>query len=677
MIFEQILSLMLLSVLFVAVLRKLHLPPLLGYVLTGCIIGPAGFDFLAGVNELEFIAELGVVFLLFTIGLELSIRKLIAMRSSLIQLGGLQVLICACITMGIALWVGLTFPAALTIAGALALSSTAIASKLLVEQDELHATHGRLAFSILLFQDLAAIPFLVIVPALGTASGQHDIASILGLALVKGALAVLLIIAGGRFFIRPLFHVVASARSTELFMLTALLVVIFSAWLTEHLGLSMALGSFLAGVVMAETEYCHQIESDIQPFRDILLGLFFITVGMKVNPASLVLEWQSILMIVTALILVKTLVIATLARFLGGAGARPALKTGLVLAQGGEFGFALLTLAFDTDIISVTTNEVMLSSIVLSMILAPFFIRHNRTLAAAITRDYSQTALSAEECQTLADASETLSNHVILCGYGRVGQALARFLEHEGVTYIGLDMDPARLKEAKALKEPVYYGDASEIQTLERAGIEKAELLILSYNDDILAQKTIAEVRKRGFTLPILVRTRDEKNLGKLQEVGATEVVPETLEASLMLASHMLMLLGHPAPKVQQQILEVQKNRYQLLRGYFLGDDDYGHLEQTPSETLHAVTLEESSFAVGKCTNQMKEAKHLLNITAFSRDGFKSPAPTGEACFKEGDVIVLRGSPEKVYKAENFLLHGKLLKIRDKKKAKSKEKKES
>ena len=662
MIFEQLLLLLFLSVLAVAALRKCHLPPLLGYVLTGIVIGPAGFDFLAEVNELEFIAELGVAFLLFTIGLELSIRKLIAMRSALLQLGGLQVLLCAGVAYFAAHLAGLTFQACFTIAGALALSSTAIVSKMLVEQDELHIIHGRLAFSILLFQDLAAIPFLVLVPALADVPGQVStpLDTILWMALLKGAFAVLLIIGVGRYIVRPIFHVVAAARSTELFMLTALLVVIVSAWTTEHLGLSMALGSFLAGVVMAETEYCHQIESDIQPFRDILLGLFFITVGMKVRPAGMVANWQSILMIVFALIFVKTTIIATLAKWTGGASTRSAIRTGLVLAQGGEFGFALLTLAFDAEVITGFTNEIMLSAIVVSMVLAPFIIRHNKALASLLSRNHAVSNLTPEEGKTLSDATQTLSGHVIVCGYGRVGQALARFLEHEGVTYVGLDMDPQRLKEAKVLQEPVYYGDASEIQTLEKAGIGKAELLILSFNDDTLSLKALKEIRKRGFTLPILVRTRDEKHLTQLQDAGATEVVPEILEASLMLASHMLMLLGHPAPKVQQQILDVQKNRYQLLRGYFVGDDDVGHLEQAPTtEMLHAVTLDPGFWAIGKCTNDFVDAGMALELATFSRDGFKSPAPCADTCFKEGDVLVLRGVQEALHQAEIFLNNGK------------------
>lgn len=655
--FYEIILLFTITVVSVALVRKIHLPPLVGYLLTGVLVGQSGLNFFDGVTGLHTVAEFGVVFLLFTIGLELSLPKLIAMRHSLLKLGGMQVLLCSSIAMGLGWAAGLSLPAAFTIAGALALSSTAIGSNLLIEQDELHTPHGRFSLSILLFQDLAAVPFLIIVPALGSAAAYNGIGMALLSSLLKGIAVFLFILAMGRWFIRPLFHQVVSARSTELFMLTTLLIVLASAFLTEHFGLSMALGGFLAGAMLAETEYCHQIETDILPFRDIFLGLFFITVGMMLDPRILVSDWMWILLIVCLLIVMKVVVIGLLAHYTSDAPPRSAIKTGLVLAQGGEFGFALLTLAHEGDILEGHLHHIIIASIVVSMIIAPFLIRHNRKIAHFF---FPQTkVVIPTESWSLAQVSQRLEGHVIIAGYGRVGQSLARFLEREGMPYVGLDLDSTRLAEAQAVKDPIFHGDSSEMATLELAGLAHAKLLILSYDNDALSLRTLENLRASGCTLPVLVRTRDEKNLFALQKAGATEVVPETLEASLMLASHMLMLLGQPPAKVQQQILEVQKNRYQLLRGFFVGDDTV-HLEdaETSREMLYTLELVGGAWAVGKTISEIEAAGMPLNIAWFLRDGYKSACPSHDTRLRVEDILVLRGTRESHYLAEEKLLQG-------------------
>jgi CPA2 family monovalent cation:H+ antiporter-2 len=653
---EIVLKILTLAVVVVAALRAIHLPPLLGYLLAGTLVGPAVLGWLDSGAQLDFIAEFGVVFLLFTIGLEVSLPKLISMRRALLGLGGLQMLFCTVLALGICLSIGLTLPAAITVAGALALSSTAVAIKLLVEQGELHHSHGRLSLSILLFQDLAAVLFLILIPALGSGD-SNGIGTVLFASLVKGILVFVLMLLAGRWVLRPLFQHIANARSSELFMLTALLVVLTSAFITEHLGLSMALGAFLAGVMLAETEYHHQIENDIEPFRDILLGLFFIKVGLMLQPATLIQEWFWVLCIVIALIIGKTIIITALAR-MAGYNLSSAIRAGLILAQGGELGFAFLTLASEHNLMLDRHNQIVIAVIVFSVLISPFMIRNNERLSKLLTSWFDKS--EPEPFTGPALASDELKNHVIICGYGRVGQALARFLEREGIPFLGLDLDPKRLKEASAANEPIIYGDSIHLDTLEAVGIERAKLIILSYDDPIKAKKTLSLIRGANLQLPVLVRTRDDSYLEALQQAGATEVVPETLEASLMLASHMLLLLGFSPAKVQQQIEEVKHSRYQMLRAFFQGVDDNLHVEQsdTEREALHAVRITEGAFAIDHSIEEMFEAGLSIKITSFARDGFKTSRPSPDTLFRNGDILVLQGTKEELYLAEEKLLQG-------------------
>lgn len=653
---EIILKVLSVAVIIVACLRAIHLPPLLGYLLAGTLVGPSVLGWLESGEELSFIAEFGVVFLLFTIGLELSLPKLISMRRALLGLGGLQMLLCTSLAVGVGVAAGLDLPAAITIAGALSLSSTAVASKLLLEQGELHHNHGRLSLSILLFQDLAAVPFLILIPALGDGA-QSAIGEILAESLIKGTFIFIVLLLAGRWLLRPLFHHIARARSSELFMLTALLIVLMSAYLTETMHLSMALGAFLAGVMLAETEYHHQIENDIEPFRDILLGLFFIKVGLLLNPQIVAQEWLWVTCIVIGLIGAKSAIIALLARF-AGYPVSTAIRAGLVLAQGGEFGFAFLTLAYDHTLLDNRHNQIVIASIVFSVLIAPFIIRNNERLAALLTGRLNQP--TDDPFIGPALATEELTEHVIICGYGRVGQALARFLERAGIPFIGLDLDPQRLREASAANEPVIYGDSTDLDTLDAVGIERAKLMILSFDDPIKAKKTLSIVRSANLQLPVLVRTRDDSYLEVLQQAGATEVVPETLEASLMLASHMLLLLGFSPAKVQQQISEVKHTRYQMLRAFFQGIDDSMHVEQhdVEREALHAVRITEGAYAIDKTIEELFELGLNIKITAFTRDGFKSSRPSPDTFFKPGDILVLQGTQEEIYLAEEKLLQG-------------------
>lgn len=655
--FEILLITLSVSVITVTILRKMHLPPILGYLIAGALVGPHCFGLLENEEAMRYIAEFGVVFLLFMIGLELSFPKLIAMRRPLLGLGGMQVLICTGIALGVSLFCGISLPASIAISGAIALSSTAIGTKQLIEQDELHQPHGKLSLSILLFQDLAAVPFLIIIPAMAATNTNDSITQQLLIRLVIGAGIFIVMLAAGRWLLRPVFHLIAAARSSELFMLAALLVVLGSAFLTEHFGLSLSLGAFLAGVMLAETEYVHQIESDIQPFRDILLGLFFISVGVMFDPGIFIDHWLVVLCIVVSLIVGKIIIITVLGKLLGSS-VNASFRAGIALAQGGEFGLVFLSQAIEFKIINAEVNQLVIASIVVSMALAPLLIRHSDAIANFCLKLFGQEVDESESDNLKQPQGHDTKDHVIICGYGRVGQTLARFLEYEGIQYVGLEVDPVRLKEARGGSEPVYFGDGNE-DSLKAAGIEKAKMLITAFNDPKKAKKILQTARRLHPTLPILVRTNDDCELDNLNDAGATEVVPDKLESSLMMAAHMLVLLGQSPQKAQQQVYQVKSNRYKMLRSFYEGEN-VGHLEERDKEkkSLHAVELTAGAYAIGQTISELVTKKGHFQIASFSRNGYKCDSPSENTVFRVGDIIVIEGTQEEIYIAEELLLQG-------------------
>ena len=654
---RSILILLAVAVFVVAALRRLHLPAVLAYLATGLLVGPHGLGFIPDSAATRSLADFGVVFLLFTLGLEFSLPRFIVMRKAVFVLGGAQVLFTTAGTALMAWMLGSAMPVALVLGGAFAMSSTAIAVKQLTEQSEISLQHGRAAVAVLLFQDLAVIPFLILIPALTKGLGTA-IASDMAWAFAKGTLAVVVILAAGRWLLRPLLHQIATARSAELFTLTALLVTLASAFGTAALGLSLALGGFLAGMMLAETEYRHQVEADIRPFRDVLLGLFFITVGMLLNPRTVIDHWALILAAVAGLFFFKTSLTTFLSLRLGS-DHNAALRTGLVLAQGGEFGFALLSLGLAEHIMRPPLAEFGLAVIVLSMMLGPLCIRYNRLIAARIFPE------SAEEEHDLLQHDigkhqVHLENHVVIVGYGRVGQNVARLLEPEGFEFVALDLDPLRVRHAREAGDPVYYGDGTNRDVLVAAGIQRARVLVISYFKVSTALKILEHVKKLRPNLPVLVRTRDDAELEKLQAAGATEIIPETLESSLMLASHLLHVLHVPMSHILRKIQEVRSHRYSLLRSVFRGQDalpiDPSHAFR---EQLHTVTLLAGARGVNRSLAELDLRSLGVVVTALRREGVVGRQPPGVTVLKEGDVVVLWGTPEKLEDAEELLLRGR------------------
>jgi CPA2 family monovalent cation:H+ antiporter-2 len=652
----EVLVMLAASVLVVALFRRLQLSPILGYLAVGFALGPEAIGLIGNTENVRFLAEFGVVFLLFTIGLEFSLAQLAAMRWTVLGMGGTQVLVCLGVFAAVAWLAGVSAPGAVVIGGALALSSTAIVIRQLTEQIELHTRHGRRAVGVLLMQDLAVVPLLILIPILaGEAAGGVKVALLL--AVAKGIAVFLAMIWIGRAALRPLFHEVARARSNELFTLAVLLVALLAAWFTHLAGLSLALGGFLAGIMLGETEYRHQIEADIRPFRDVLLGLFFITIGMLVDPHVLLANSLWVVAVAAGVIAFKAMLVHGLSRLAGDDG-NVAMRTGIILAQGGEFGFALLALALGAGLIDGTVSQIALAAIVVTMALAPTLIHHSRGIAERFARSGEPSHGVAAEA-AVSESAAGLSGHVLICGYGRTGQNIAQFLELESIPYLALDLDPFRVRETRAAGDRVGFGDSARREILTAAGIGRARLVVVSYNDPAATLQVLAHVRELRPELPVVVRTGDDVWLEHLERSGATVVVPEILEASLMLASHTLTLLDLPLSRVFRHVRDVRSDRYRLLRGYFHGEERVD-LEKAARfrEQLHAVTLSAGAFAVNQALGELGLEEMGVSVTAVRRGGIRGPQPEPDTRLMEGDVLVLYGIPENLERAEALLLGG-------------------
>ena len=652
--FHSILILLGVAVVLVALFRYLRLPQILAYLCAGIFVGPYGMGWIPDIEATRALAEFGLVFLMFTVGLEFSLPKLMAMKGVVFGLGGAQVLI-SCLVFGMAAWLlGVPAQGAIVIGGMLAMSSTAIVMKLLTEQLEQNSRHGRSAISVLLFQDLAVVPFLIMIPAFAGDSGS--VWFTLGSVFVKSMLVLVGIILLGRWMLRPLFHEVASARLREYFMFSVLLLTLAAAWITEMAGLSLALGAFLAGMMLGETEYRHQVEGDILPFRDILLGLFFVTIGMMLNLAALRELWPWILACVTAILVFKTVLILGLGR-LFGLETGVAFRTGLVLSQVGEFAFALLLQANQYRLLSESVAQVVLASVILSMMIAPLVVRHNGRLAKRLIPSYTRARES--NLDIIRAEAGAAGKHVIVCGYGRSGQNLAWMLEQEGVPHLALDLDPVRVRDARDAGKSVVYGDVTRRDVLEAAGLHHATALAISFYNVPSALKILEITRHVRPDMPVIVRTMDDADLERLRAAGATEVVPESLEGSLMMGSHLLLLLGAPVSRIVRHVRDVRADRYRMLRGFFHGEDMFdGKETHAYQERLHSVTLPPRANAVGRLLADLHLEEAGVSVSAVRRGGIRGPEPAPETKLSAGDVLVLYGTPEALEEAEKILLEG-------------------
>lgn len=652
---NEILILLFLSVISVAVFRRLDIPSVLGYLVVGLLAGEGAFGWIEGAEKshaIEQIAEIGVVFLLFTIGLEVSIPRLIAMRKIVFGIGAIQVVISTASTIVVGLWLGLSWQAAFAVGGALAMSSTAIVVKLLTEQYELHQPHGNIALGVLLFQDLAVVPFLVLIPIFAApASGSLLIP--ISLALAKGAIAFTVIFLVGQHLIRPAVRAVASTHSHELFTMFILLVALVAAWMTYQLGLSLAMGAFLAGIMLAETEYQHHVENEIRPFRDVLMGLFFISVGSQFDWQIIINDTLDVLVLTMGLVIGKGGAIMLITRFAGFDKAI-AIRAGILLGQGSEFGFALLALALSTGLLPLTLSQPIIAAIILSMAISPMLIRNGEAIARRYVPGYLSNSRKSE--QTLEESCANLDEHVLICGFGRTAQNLAQFLNRVNIRYVALEIETDLVTEAREAGEPVFLGDSSNPDILLMAGMKRARVLVISFTDFKTAEHIAKTARELCGNIPMIIRTRDDRHLEQLLECGADEVIPDTVESSMMLAKHTLTALGEKPDSIDDMLDEARQGHYARIRAFFHSIDDI-NLDTPDNHHLHSIEMLSSYHAIGQSIDSLRCLK-LIKVIALRRNGVTSDDPVLNTELKPDDVLIIEGHPDDIQAAEIEIMSG-------------------
>lgn len=649
--YADVLILLLAAVLLVAIFRRLGQPVILAYLLAGVVLGPHGAAVITGQSIMQTIAELGIVFLMFSLGLEFSLPRLIAMRRLVIGVGGLQVLLTSLLFFAIAWWWGLSLAQALVVSGTLALSSTAVVIKQLGDQKQLHTRRAQLGVSVLLFQDLAVVPLLVMIPILARPEIQGSaLLAEIAWATLKGLFALLSLLAVGKWLLPLLFHEVARARSDELFVLSTLLVALLAASLTQWMGLSMALGAFLAGMMLGESHYRHQLEVDIRPFRDVLMGLFFITIGMTMDWQRVALDWWLVALSVPALILFKSLLVLLAGRLMGERK-RDAMAAGIMLSQVGEFGFVLLALANHHGLLDHRLVSLLIGIGVTSIAMTPWLVQQAHQLARSLT---DPALLTRSE---VAQSGLSKSQHVIIAGFGRAGQTCARFLKQEEIPFLALDLDPERVSEAKSAGEQVAFGDASRRDILLAAGLLRARLVIITFDDPKRVEAMLALIRELAGEVKVLVRTRDDSFLEVFKRAGAFEVIPESQEGALMLVSHLLLNCDIPIGRVIRRMEHERSNQYRFLHGFYWGDQSAANLETDQLlERLHPVLLHEQAWAVGRSVQAL--GVDAVRIREVQR-GTQRLEPRPELVLATGDKLVLFGNAVAVEQAEQRLLEGR------------------
>lgn len=646
------------AVLGVVAFRMLNLPPMLGYLLVGIIIGPHALAWTEESHATHQLAEFGVVFLMFSIGLEFSLPKLMSMRRAVFGLGMAQVLT-TIFSAGVGAWLAsrflpqyfqISWEASFALGGALSMSSTAIVSKMLTEKLELESLHGRQIISILLFQDLAVVPLLILVPALTNTSDSLWLS--LAWASAKAALVLFLLFFVGKRVVRTWFAMVVRRRSQELFMLNLLFFTLGAAWLTDKAGLSMALGAFVAGMLISETEFKHQVEEDIKSFRDVLLGLFFVSIGMLLDLGILTSHAFLVLGLLIIPLILKFALIYGLARLFSCPNS-VALRTGLSLAQAGEFGFVLLNQAGGLHLVDPLLLQVILASMVLSMLISPLILANLDFIVLKLARnEWMLQSLAMTQI-----AARTMHNrkHVLIAGFGRSGQSLARLLSDEKIEYHALDLDPDRILEAQTAGANVSYGDAARRESLIAAGIKRAAAMVITYTDTASALKILHLVKELNPSLQVIVRSHDDNDLEKLRAAGATEVVPDLMEGSLMLASHAMVLLGIPLRRVVHKVQAERDARYESMRGFFHGLSDATDDPENAQLRLHTVVLTSSMKCLEHQLLDLKLHEFNVDVTTIKR-GQKRLDLSQEISLNVGDVLVLRGTAEGVARAEERLV---------------------
>lgn len=598
----------------------MQLPPVLGYLFVGLLVGPHSFGLLPDNDKTAHLAEFGIVFLMFTVGLEFSLPKLKTMKRVVFGLGGSQLMGTMFVSVLLGLLLNWFLPdnykmggaSWFALGGVLAMSSTAIVMKTLAEKMELDSIHGHNIFGVLLFQDLAVVPLLILIPAL--ASTGSSLAFLLAVGLLKVAIVLALLLGLGQKPMHRWLTMVAKRRSQELAMLNLFLMTLGFALITELAGLSLALGAFVAGMLISETEFRLQVEEDIKPFKDILLGFFFVTMGMQLNPSQIYAQLPWVLITLIVLLAAKFIVIGALAKFFGNSPGN-SVRTALALAPAGEFGLVLLTLALQNHLIHEVVGQWVLAAMLISMFLTPFILKYSNQIAFRFT--HSEWLLQSLQLTNIVSHSLDNEAHVIIAGFGRSGTDLARLLRQQNVSYIGLDNDPERVTTATAEGHEVVYGDITRREALIAAGAARARALVITYIDPKMSLHILHHMADINPSLPVIVRTLDDAFLEQLQAAGAVAIVPEILEGSLVLASQTLLTTGTPAVEVLNFIATQRAQRYDLLRHHFSTDNPFNTTASSPVETHTATTTTEQMTTVTNESLWLDQPLSTLPLTSW------------------------------------------------------------
>lgn len=543
------------TVVIVPLMRRLKTSPILGFLAAGIALGPNGFALVRDVGTSKALAELGVVFFLFEMGLELSTSKLKSLGADVFGLGTAQFVVSGVLIGGVSMLAGLPVQTAIVVGAGLALSSSAFVLQLLGERGEVGTRYGRAAFGVLLFQDLAVVPVLVLTPLLAGSGGASAVMSAVSVASAKAAVALAFIVLMGKTVLQPVFRFVAKAQSQEAFIAVILFTALGTSALTAGLGLSDTLGAFLAGVMLAETTFRHQVEADIKPFRGLLLGLFFITVGFSIDLNLALANIGTVASLVAGLLAIKAGVIAA-AGVLFGLSTGTALRTGLLLSQGGEFAFVIFGLACQVGVLPTQLSQLLLLVVALSMALTPTLAGLGSKIASRMERQRGLIGVRKEDADT-ADAKD----FVMVAGFGRVGQSVCEMLDSKLVRYMAFDQSPSRVIEARGRGLPVFFGDATRPEVLKAAGVARARAVVVTLDDQTAALRAVQNIRREfGPDIEVFCRARDKKHQALLKAAGATAIVPELLEASLLLGGAVLMAYGTPADEVNSLIQDSRRS---------------------------------------------------------------------------------------------------------------------
>lgn len=633
--------------------HRMRLPVIVGFMLTGIVIGPSGAALIRDTHDVEILAEIGVVLLLFTIGLEFSLQRMVEMKRLVLIGGGLQVALTVLLVFGLAYAFGRSFSQSVFFGFLFALSSTAIVLKSYMDRAEVETPHGKAGVGVLLFQDLCIVPMMLLTPVLSGKEGSDPLQ--IALTLGKALLAILAIILTARFVVPFLLERIVKLRSPEIFVVFIVLVSLGTAALTAQFGLSLALGAFIAGLVLSESEYSHQIVSDVLPFRDVFNTLFFISIGMLLSLNALLSELTTVLFLLAALMVGKALIVLAVALLLGNS-LRVATMIGLGLAQVGEFSFILAKVGAGQGLISDSDYQQFLAASILSMILTPFLIKAAPRAGYALQTLVSPKSTDDYPVEAL-ESGDTQKGHVVIVGYGMNGRNLAKVLSRASIPHKVLELNAENVRKGKTDGAPIHYGDATRREILLHAGLASARILVIAISDLLATRRIVAQAREMNPDLNIIVRTRYMSELDDLYSLGANQVIPEEFETSIEIFSRVLREYGIGRNLIEREAQEIRREGYKVLRSASLPLAEFSVVaEAFGAVSSEAVFIDEHSPAVGKTLADL-DLRHRAGVTVIAAvcDNNTQINLGPEFKVSANDILVLLGTPEQVEQALEIL----------------------